>query len=305
MVENTFVIPVVRTDLLEKCLETLYRHTPDNFYVYVVDNSLDTIDKSLYKYIHHYIRPGRNLGFSKSFNAGLKLCETPYITTCNDDIEFINYRWWEGVVKTFNKVDAATPDKPCLLVTPSSVKLPDWSVGRSSGDHFYIKEYKEFYSDEDYDWLIGEDHYINEHLTIRPDTVIDGITLYCSIFKTDIIKELGGLDERYYPGSGEDYDLCCRANMMGYRSVGTTSSYVFHHWSSSIGIIPQLEKDKLIDKSRVWNDTESAWGGGFDIWGKRCPECNQHMKLDKDLGYATCPDNHTQFIIPPPVQIPL
>ena len=302
--ENTIVIPVVRTDLVEKCLETLYRHTPPNFYVYIIDNSADGIDKEIIrKYVHFYVRPGRNLGFSKSFNTGLKLCETKYITTCNDDIEFIDSRWWDGILETFDRVDTATPQRPCMLVTPSSIKLPDWSVGRPSGDHFYIKEYKEFYTPEDWDSLVNEEHYVNQYLTIKPKTVIDGVTLYCSVFKTDIIREIGGLDERYYPGSGEDYDLCCRTNMIGYRSVGTTSSWVFHHWSSSLSNLDDFKK--IIDPDRMWNKTEEAWDSGFDIWGKKCPVCEENMRLDKESGFATCSKNHTQFEIPAPFQIPL
>lgn len=306
MVENTLIYPVIRTDLLEQSLKTLYRHTPDNFYVYVIDNSLNGIDKSLYKYIHHYIKPYRNLGFAKSFNTGLSLVETPYVTTCNDDVAFINYRWWEGVLKTFDKVDKATPDRPCLLVTPSSVKLPDWSVGRPSGDHFYIKEYKEFYTEEDYDSLLNEEHYVNEHLTIRPDTVIDGVTLYSSIMRTDLIRKIGGLSERYYAGGGEDYSLCCRANMLGYRSVGTTLSWVYHHWSSSLGMINEFEKQQLIDPARVWNKTNEEFGGGtFDIWGLRCPICEKTMTTDPTKTFVRCEEHDYQIDIVPPSKVDL
>jgi hypothetical protein len=215
-------------------------------------------------------------------------------------VEFINYRWWEGVLKTFDKVDKATPDKKCLLVTPSSIKLPDWSVGRPSGDHFYIKEYKEFYTEEDYDWLMNEEHYINEHLTIKPDTVIDGVTLYCSVFRTDLIRELGGLDEFWYPGGAEDYDLCCRANMLGYRSVGTTSSWVFHHWSSSLGMISEFEKQKLIDNNLKQGNLEEKWGKGFDLWGVKCYLCGSHLHIDKDYDTIMTCKNHPEIKITVP-----
>jgi GT2 family glycosyltransferase len=298
---NTFVIAVLRDDLIGRCLETMYRHTPNNFYVYIIDQTRGGINKSLHKYIHHYIRPYRNLGFAKSFNTGLKLCETPYVTTCNDDIEFVNYRWWEGIEQTFDKVDSATPDKPCAMVTPSSIKLPDWSVGRPSGDHFYIQQYKEFYSDEDYDHLLNDDHYVNEHLTIKPNTVIDGVTMYCSIFNKERLDKIGWLNERYYPGCGEDYDWGCRANMMGYRSCGTTLSWVYHHWSKSLSSVNDYAD--LIDQSRCWNKTNETWGTGFDLWGVRCPECNEHMRVVGD--HATCSKNHTQYEMPPNRQIPL
>lgn len=37
--QDTFVIPVIRTDLLDRCLETLSEGTPPGLYVYVVAQS--------------------------------------------------------------------------------------------------------------------------------------------------------------------------------------------------------------------------------------------------------------------------
>lgn len=276
--DNTFIIPVIRPDLIERCLDTLYAHTPPNFYVYVIDQTYDGLDvERLRKKFENLliIRPPRtkthkmgNLGFAQATNLGAALVRTPYFTMCNDDIEFINTRWWQGILDTFKRVDAATPDRPCITVTPSSVKLPDWSVGRPSGDDFYIMPYKENYTEDDYGWLVSEQHYINEHLTIMPNTVIDGVTLYCSVFRTELFDKVGLLDERFYPGGGEDYDYNCRANLHGYRCVGTTSSWVFHHWSRSLS---QTESEKikaLIDQDIRWNNNDEKWGKGFDIWGE-------------------------------------
>lgn len=302
--ENTICIPIIRTDLIGRCLETLYRYTPPNFYVYVIDQSVAGIDKNLIKdYIHLYIRPYRNLGFAKAFNEGLKLCETEYYTTCNDDIEFIHQDWWSGVLKTFDKVDEATPERPCAMVTPSSIKLPDWSVGRESGDDFYILPYKENYSNDDWNNLVNKEHYVNQYLTIKPNTVIDGVTMYCSIFKKEYLNKIGWLNELHYPGGGEDYDWGCRSNMVGYRSVGTTLSWVFHHWSKSLA--NQSDYSKIIDDSRRWNHTNETWGAGFDLWGVKCPKCDGHMRLVKGTDYATCSKEHIQYKMPPPSKVSL
>lgn len=304
--ELTVCIPIIRTDLVRRCLETLYRYTPPNFYVYLMDQSLDGIDKDLINYAHLYIRPYRNLGFAKVFNEGLKLCETKYYMICNDDIEFINENWWQGILDTFDKVDKATPNRPCAMVTPSSIKLPDWSVGRPAGDHFYLLPYKEFYTSEDYDFLLNKPHYVNEHMTIQPGTVVDGVTMYCSIFKKEALDEIGWLDERFYPGAGEDYSWGCRANMVGYRSVGTTLSYVFHHWSSTLSAIPELERDKIVDPARKWNSTGEIWGPNFDLWGVKCPKCSRSMRCGTDKTRASC-DDHPEVVyeMPPYSQIPL
>lgn len=311
---NTFVIPLIRTDLIERCLETLYKHTPHNFYVYVIDQSPDGMRQDLIdKYVHMYIRPYRNLGFAKATNTGIKLVETPYFTMCNDDVEFINKKWWQGVLDTFSKVSEATPERPAVLVNPSSLKLPDWSVGRASGDDFYILPYKTDYTDEEYDHLVNDDHYVNEHLTLRPGSVIDGVTMYCSVAHTRRFLDVGLLDEQYYPGGAEDYDYCCRASMKNYRLVGTTNSWVFHHWSSSLKAIggnADVPVAKVDDELR-FGDHMAKWGPRFDIWGPKCKHVEDGRKCQNRLitqnnELAFCPIHPEEtFDIPESIQTPL
>lgn len=275
--ENTFVIPVIRPDLIERCLETLYRNTIPNFYVYIIDQTPEGLNaeklRAQYKNLL-IIRTPRtdthskgNLGFAKATNLGISLVETPYFTMCNDDVEFVNRGWWWGVMEAFEKVNEATPDRPCMMVNPGSIRLPDWSVNRPKDDHCDILPYKLKYSQQDYDSLVNEEHYINEHLTLAPGSVIDGVTMYCSVFKTEMFIEVGFLNEKFYPGGGEDYDYNCRANMHGYRCVGTTMSWVWHWWSKSIGDDKRAEIELTQDPGLRWNNNNELWGEGFDIWG--------------------------------------
>ena len=305
--KNTFIYPIIRSDLIERSLETLYQHTPHNFYVYVIDQSVDGLPKEIIdKYIHLYVRPRRNLGFAKATNTGIRLVQTKYFTMVNDDVEFINERWWQGVIDTFDKVKQATPDRPAVLVNPASVKLADWSVGRDKGDDFYIMEYKRDYTNSDYDNLIKNPHYINEHLTLMPGSVIDGIVMYCSVCETDKFMEAGLLDERYYPGSAEDYDWNCRASMRGYRSVGTTLSWVFHHWSSSFkSLQEEAEIRALVDDNLRFGDHHAIWGDRFDIWGIKCNKCDERLRTT-DNKLAVCPKHSDEtFKIPQISTMPL
>lgn len=275
--DNTFVIPVIRPDLIDRCLETLYKNTPPNFYVYIIDQTADGLDgnrlRNQYKNLLYIRTPitrantTGNLGFAKATNLGIALVETPYFTMCNDDVEFVDRRWWWGVLDCFDKVDEATPERPCMMVNPGSIKLPDWSVGKPMGEHHYVIPYKKRYSPDDYNHLVNDEHFVNEHLTLMPGSVIDGVTMYCSVFKTDKFLEVGLLNEKFYPGGGEDYDYNCRANMYGYRCVGTTMSWVWHHWSMTLN---ELESDKikaLVQDNLRWNNNNELWGDNFDVWG--------------------------------------
>ena len=96
---NTFVIPIIRPDCIERCLETLYKYTPDNFYVYIIDQTVKGIDYNLrdrYRNLMIIRTPKTdvhytgNLGFAQATNLGAQLVQTPYFTMCNDDVEFLN-----------------------------------------------------------------------------------------------------------------------------------------------------------------------------------------------------------------------
>lgn len=308
---NTFVIPILRDDLYQRCLETLYKNTPDNFYVYLIDQTLTGIDPNLrdtFKNLMIIRTPKTdthkhgNLGFAKATNTGIKLVQTKYVTMCNDDVEFIHPKWWEAVEETFALVEEQTPDRPPLIVNPSSIKLPDWSVGLPSGQHHDVIEYKEKYTDEDWRFLTEESHYVNEHLTLQPGSVIDGITLYCSVARMDRLLDVGLLDERYYSGGAEDYDYCCRASMKGYRSVGTTKSWVYHHWSSTLN---NEELKKTVDDELRFGDHHKIWGDRFDIWAPKCLYCEKRLRTT-DGKIGTCEDHpEDKFEIPQSKVMPL
>ena len=297
---NTFIIPFLGGDLIYSCLETLYKYTPDNFYVTIIDQSLEGLNatelRDKYKNLM-VIRTPRsdvhhtgNLGHSHATNLGIQLVQTPYVTLLNDDVLFIGGGdWWQGVLDTFEMIEKATPTRPALLVNVASIKLPDWSVGKPKGEDHYILPYKNEYTEEDWNFLVNEDHYVNEHLTIRKGSVIDGINLYCSVANTKRLLEVGLIDEYFYSGAANDYDLCCRASMFGYRCVGTTLSWCYHHWSKTFE--NDELREKMVQPELLHLDLKDKWGPDrFDLWGVRCnlEGCDEIMHTNDGIK-ATCP----------------
>ena len=321
----TFIIPYLGGELIHDCLRTLYKYTPQNYYVYIVDQSAKGLDPNLRdKYKNLMIirspltdqyRTG-NLGHSKATNLVIPLVQTPYLCMLNDDVSFISNHWFQGVLDTFEKVEKASPTRPALLVNVGSIKLPDWSVGKPKGEDHYILPFKEEYTDEDWNFLANEEHYVNEHLTIMPGSVIDGINLYCSVVDTKKLLEVGLLDEYFFPGSANDYDLGCRASMFGYRCVGTTLSWVFHHWSTTFRSIEEGEDVASLAMPELHHgDLKEKWGTRLnkkgeevpihDLWGVRCTQCDEILHTD-DGQRAVCPKHPDEiYAIPENTITPL
>lgn len=296
-------------------LETLYKHTEHMFYVYLIDQSVRGVDatrlRNKYKNLMVIRTPKSdvhytgNLGFAQATNLGIQLVQTPYFMMLNDDVEMVHPMWWSGVMETFRMVEKATPSTPAVIVNPASIRLADWSVGHPAGEDFDIIPYKQDYTDEDWRHLTKDEHYVNKHLTIKPGSVIDGVTMYASVCDTQKFLEIGLLDEQYFPGGGEDYDYSCRARMHGYRCVGTTLSWVWHHWSSSFkSLRDEDEMQQLKIPEISWNHNHGKWGDNFDIWGYRCTKCKEIM-LTKDGVTATCPKDGTTYRMPESTTAPL
>lgn len=301
----TFIIPIIQHRFLKRCLETLYKYTDVDFRVIVIDQTPDGVFQEEYKGVHLWIRPYRNLGFAKAVNTGIKLAQTEYVCALNDDTEFINKKWWQGVIDTF------AMDEKIIAVSPMSPKEGSWGYGyrEDNKDTWQPKEgfayegtnkeaiypikdgtplfYKEEFTEDDWDFLI------NRNPVWVKDSVCDGIPMWCPIFKREKLYEVGIFDERFYPAAGEDYDMLARAYSCGfperrtecnpdfhYRMVGTSKSWMWHFWGKSKDDISGKDPGNALFESRPrWNNISELWNkdlikdengigiNGEDIWG--------------------------------------
>lgn len=270
---NTFVVPIIVPNYIDRFLGTLYENTPPNFNVILIDQTLEGC-KWLAddKRVQMYIRPYRNLGFAHAMNTGIRISNTPYVTCSNDDVEFVDKRWWHGIMDTFEL------DKQIKAVNPMSIAEPGWGYGCNKNspeelvtqketelrckfnreeERFEHLPYKESYTTEDYDYLLS-----------RKSGYIDGIITWCTTFAKEALDEKGLFDERFFPGGGEDYDIGGRFYsiywpertgnpMKRYRMVATARSWAWHHLSKSRKTqqkyLPGL-RENFGDDHAMWED---------------------------------------------------
>lgn len=215
-IENTVIVPHFKNPGVIRCLETLWKHTPQNFKVILVDQGDKDLTKEIKDLVHLYIRVYRPLGFAKACNTGWKLADTKYVTFLNDDVEMINSRWWEGVVDSFND---------CIVgVNPKTPR--DYDVG---GDIKDKVPYKKDFTEEDYNRILE-----------LPYSNMQCMAMFCTVLRKDIADRIGYFDE-YFNHGGEDTDFIIRAKGLrenknkfrGYDVISTPLSYVWHWWRQS------------------------------------------------------------------------
>src|SRR3990172_11216984 len=105
-IEVTFVFNPVLTRFIKPALESLYKFTPINFRVVVVDQTKDGVYGLVKDYADLIIRnPSRiNMGFSKSMNEGILHglnWGAEYIAVCNDDIICLDPRYFSGIEQQY------------------------------------------------------------------------------------------------------------------------------------------------------------------------------------------------------------
>lgn len=274
MIYNTFIFNPIRSDFIGIAIDTLYKYTDmSKNRVIVVDQTLNGLQLDMTK-VHLVLRPHRNLGFSKSMNEGIIHAlrwGSEYITCANDDIEYMDLRWWDGIVETFKNFPTA------LAVNPECPRIPLWGYGRPHGEYFDLLPYKYVYTKDDYDYLLNGD-FSSLDLSTLPATfpkvkrgVTDAIATWHTTFKSEFFEKIGMWEERFYPGGAEDYCLNARAYREGYRMLGTTKSWVWHHWGKSkdevvADSLPIINELRWADLSKLY-PPELNEGQSVDPWG--------------------------------------
>jgi len=261
---NSIIIPHLnnQTGLL-RCLETLYKYTPPNFRVILIDQSEDpALYEKVKDKVHLHIKSYRNLGFAKAANTGIRISDTKFVTILNDDVEFLNMKWWPALESVFEKFPNA------MAVNPASMRRLNGFI------------YKESYTDEEYQAMVDECSRVGEE--IRPHGIhIDGITPWCVTFYREELLKIGLFDESFFPGSGEDYDLQNRSyyhwkrgDIQRGRWLGTSLSVAWHWW---------LTTKKTQDIAKVFIDASNLYK---EKWGNEefpnpYPMGNQGKKLEE------------------------
>ena len=195
----TIVIPTWNNrDMLKVCIESLFLYTKYPFEVIIIDNGCDgEVVKDLPEESKKYIRviePEENLGWMKAHNLALESVDTPYYCLLNDDVVFI-----PGQADFWRKLTA---------------HLKGNVVASGPGSNFVAG---------------NQSIHLTEVSTVCDSSFLIG---FCMVIRTDIFKDVGGLDADL-PG-GDDLDLSIRLMEKGYVLRVDKSAYLYH-WGQSTG----------------------------------------------------------------------
>lgn len=178
---------------IDMTLKTLYEYTKDiDFKLYVVDNcSTDGTPefiKNNYPQVE-VIDHGKNVGFGAGHNVAINLIDSEYHVIINPDIVFI-----ENAVKKM--VEYLEANQDVGLLSPK-ICFPDGKEQILGKKHPHLKYIfaSRFRGDEPGKLL--KEYAMLDCDTSSP-TEIENASGCFMVFRTDILKKIGGFDERYF-----------------------------------------------------------------------------------------------------------
>jgi GT2 family glycosyltransferase len=211
---------------LPACLDALVAQGYADFEVIVVDNG--STDDSADFVAEHYpqvrlIRNERNLGFAAGNNVGLRAATGDVLVLLNQDT-VVQPGWLAALVSAFEDSTVGVAGCKILDLDGETIQHAGGYLLSpiAEGKHYGFGERDEGQYDQprEVEYLTGA------ALAVR----------------RAVFEQVGGLDERFFPGYYEDTDLCVRIHQAGFKVLYWPAAVVHHHGSGSFrqGLYSQL-----------------------------------------------------------------
>lgn len=185
----------------------------------------------------------QNLGFVKSCNRGMKLSKSDYIMLLNSDCLLADDTT-ARLIRTLEKY------KEAGLISPLSNNAANLSI-QIPPDTNYVQ--------------------VDRTLARLPNERYPACTIVgnCMIITRDCYGAVGGLDEAFGMGYGEETDYQFRAVEAGFDALIAGNVYVFHKSQVSFGNSEVLNERKKKNRDLFF----SRWGSAYQ---KLLPEYEKH-----------------------------
>ena len=205
-------------DVTKQCLASIERNTPEPHEIVFVDNgSSDGTVSWLREQValhadYRLVENARNEGFARGCNQGIGASRGEYVLLLNNDV-VVTEHWLSGLLE-------------CLESTPDAGIAGPMTNEISGRQRVELIGYEALRGLPAFaaDWRER-----NRHQRTPAPRVVG----FCMLFRHELVREIGLLDEVFGTGNFEDDDLCRRSELAGRRNVIAGDVFIHHHGSRS------------------------------------------------------------------------
>ncbi len=174
----------------------------------------------------------RNLGFAGGVNAGIRMCETPYILLLNNDTEC-----HPDMVKELVRTMESSDD--IFSVSSRMIQYHDRKLLDDAGDLYTVLGW-------------GIQRGVGQKITgYKKQADVFSACAGAALYRKYMLDRIGYFDEMHFAYL-EDIDLGYRAKIHGYRNVYCPKAKVFHIGSGTSGSKYNSFKVKLSARNSVY-----------------------------------------------------
>ncbi len=240
--------------LLKQFLPSVIQHSKEAD-IYVADNA--SSDNSVEFIKNSYpsikiIQNTENGGYAKGYNDALKYIEADVFCLLNSDVE-VTVNWLNPIINTFNSEENTAIIQPKLLDYKKRNFFEYAGAGGGFIDKYGYpycrgrifntieKDFGQYNDTSDIFWASGA----------------------CLFIRSQVFKELNGLDEQFFAHM-EEIDLCWRAKNLGYDVKYVGLSEIFHVGGATLSNT-NPKKTFLNFRNSLFTVTKNAKGNIFVI----------------------------------------
>ena len=177
-----------------------------------------------------------NFGYVKNLNTAVASISTPFIITLNQDV-VVCPGWLDSLI------DHLENSPTCGVVGP-----------RILSKDFIIQEAGGIIHREARARHRGRGLH-SDHPNVNYMTEVDYVSGCCLAMRTDLWRQLNGLNELLSPAYYDDVDLCMRARLLGYATHYVPMSCIIHREGTSMGTdehdSSSLKRFQVVNQTKV------------------------------------------------------
>ncbi len=228
-------------DYTQKCLQSLEKYTTLPHEIIIIDNGSDAETGD---YLQHYatnrtdvilIRNRANRGFAAGNNQGLDVATGEFILLMNNDT-LVTANWLERMYAVFD----AHPEVGLVGPVSNYVSGP------------------QLIKDTVYDTVDQMQKFAKRWAVAHESEVVwtPRLVGFFLLIRREVVRAIGGLDEKFGSGNFEDDDFCLRAALAGFKSCIAYGVFVHHHGNRTFKGMG-LDYEKSI--RRNWQTFKVKW----------------------------------------------
>ena len=217
------------------CIESVLRNTREKFEIIVIDNgSKEPELRELRKMakggkIQTLIENGKNVGFARANNQGLRKAKGDYLFLLNNDT-LVPKNWLKDII----------------AVAESGKKVGIVGVNLPAGEND-----KKVYGGAYVGTSGMVKHWIRQDAKNLGNIEVDQVGGAAMLFKRSVFERIGELDEGFSPIYFEETDFCARARKAGYRVVFAPNISIIHFGSALTRKQPSRWMYVVLKKNRI------------------------------------------------------